>query len=111
MAHPDMSHNSFTYPPTASLWVVTPFTTCPVTRSTPIPTTSGYFQTKASPVWIPQVFSNLVILHLHAYKDGTDRMFPKPRHIKFRRREITQKKTYKLKTSESEHKPQQSVCF
>jgi hypothetical protein len=26
----------------------------------------------ASPVWIPQLFSNLVILHILAYEDGTE---------------------------------------
>jgi gamma-glutamylcysteine synthetase len=42
----------------------------------------------ASEFYIPNV-----ILHLPAYEDGTDSV-PKRRHIKFRRREITQKKTY-----------------
>jgi len=36
---------------------------------------SGYFQAKSPPVWIRQQFSNLVILHLPAYEDGTDRVF------------------------------------
>jgi hypothetical protein len=35
----------------------------------------GYFQAKLPPVWIPQLFSNLVIIHLLAYDDGTDRVF------------------------------------
>ena len=39
-------------------------------------------------------FLKLVILHLSAYEDGTDSV-PKRRHIKFRRRGITQKKAYK----------------
>jgi hypothetical protein len=30
---------------------------------------------KSFPVWIPQQFSNLVILHLPAYEDGTARVF------------------------------------
>ena len=38
-------------------------------------------------------FSNLVIIYLLAYEDGTDSV-PKRRHIKFRRWGITQKKTY-----------------
>jgi hypothetical protein len=42
-------------------------------------------------VWL----ENLVILHLPAYEDGTDSV-PKSRHIKFRRRGITQKKTYNI---------------
>jgi hypothetical protein len=41
-------------------------------------------------------FSNLAIIYLLAYEDGTDSV-PKRRHIKFRRRGITQKKTYKNK--------------
>jgi len=44
-----------------------------------------------------QLFSNLVIIHLLAYEDGTDRVF---RNVflnkKFRRRLITQKKTYNI---------------
>jgi hypothetical protein len=36
-----------------------------------------------------------VIIYLLAYEDGTDSV-PKRRHIKFRRRGITQKKTYKI---------------
>jgi len=28
-----------------------------------------------SELWIPQLFSNLVILHVLAYEDGTDRVF------------------------------------
>jgi hypothetical protein len=57
-----------------------------------LPIGSGYFRANPFPVRIPQHFSNLVILHLHSYEDGTDSV-PKRRHIKFRRREITQKKT------------------
>jgi hypothetical protein len=37
-----------------------------------LPIGLGYFQTKPSPVWIPQLFSNLVIIHLFAYEDGTE---------------------------------------
>jgi hypothetical protein len=36
---------------------------------------SGYFRAKPSPLWIPQLFSNLVILHPPAYEEGTDRVF------------------------------------
>jgi hypothetical protein len=32
----------------------------------------SYFRAKPSPVWIPQLFSNLVIIHLLAYEDGTE---------------------------------------
>ena len=31
----------------------------------------GYFRAKPSPVWIPQQFLNLVVLHLPASEDGT----------------------------------------
>jgi hypothetical protein len=31
----------------------------------------GYFQAKP-PIWIPQLFSNLVIIYLLAYEDGTE---------------------------------------
>jgi len=35
-------------------------------------------------------------VHLPAYEDGTDKSVPKRRHIKFRRRGITQKKAYNI---------------
>jgi len=63
-----------------------------------LPIGLGYFQAKLSPVWIHQLFSNLVIIHLLAYKDGTDSV-PKRRHIKFRRRGITQKKKYNIQNT------------
>jgi len=44
-------------------------------RVTLLPIDSGYFRAKPFPVWIPQKFSNLVILHLPAYEVGTDRVF------------------------------------
>ena len=49
-----------------------PFHYRPCNRTHPYPVTflpirSGYFRAKPSPVWIPQLFSNLVILHLPAY--------------------------------------------
>jgi len=37
-----------------------------------LPVGSGYFGAKHSPVWIPQLFSNLAIIHLLAYEDGTE---------------------------------------
>jgi len=36
------------------------------------PIGSDYFRAKRSPVWIPQLFSNLVIIHLLAYEDETE---------------------------------------
>ena len=75
MVQPNTSYFSFTYPPTASMWVVTlHYLLC--NRTHPYPVTlhigSGYFRTRPSPVCIPQQFS---ILHLPAYEDGTDRVF------------------------------------
>jgi len=40
-----------------------------------LPIGSDYFRANLLRVWIPQLFSNLTILHLLAYKDGTDRVF------------------------------------
>jgi len=37
-------------------------------------------------------------LHLSAYEDGRDSV-PKRRHVKFRHREITQKKTYNIQNT------------
>ena len=54
-----------------------PFTTCFVngptpTTSTLLPNGLGYFRAKPSPVWIPQLFSNLVAVHLLTYEDGAE---------------------------------------
>jgi hypothetical protein len=37
-----------------------------------LPIGLGYFRAKPSHVWIPQLFSNLVIIHLIAYEDGAE---------------------------------------
>jgi hypothetical protein len=78
MAHPDTSHISFTYPSAASAGVVTlHYLLCNGTHPYPITLLligSGYFRAKLSPVWIPQRFSNLVILHLFTHEDETDRV-------------------------------------
>jgi len=58
---------------------------------------STCYAIKDSLICISQLFSNLVIIYLLAYEDGTD-CVPKRRHIKFRRRGITQKKTYNNKS-------------
>ena len=58
-----------------------------------LPIDSGYFRAKTFPVWIPQNFSNIVILRLSVYEDGTDRVFFETSAYK-RRRGITQKKAY-----------------
>jgi hypothetical protein len=80
MTHPDTSHISFTYPSAASMRVVNPFYYLLCKRTYPylvtfLPIGSGYIRAKPSPVWIPQLFSNLVILRLLAYEDGTDGVF------------------------------------
>jgi hypothetical protein len=52
--------------------------------------------------FISRRFGTLYLFHLHrqedAYKDGTDSV-PKRPLIKFRRREITQKKTYNIQNT------------
>jgi len=79
MAHPDTRPVSFTYLPLASVRVITlHYLLCNRTHPYPVtllPIGSGYFRAKPSPVWIPQQFSNLVILQLPAYEAGTDRVF------------------------------------
>jgi hypothetical protein len=60
-----------------------------------LPIGSGYFPAKPSPVWIPQLFSNLVIISYLPVK--MEQSVPKRRHTKFRRRGITQKKTYRIR--------------
>ena len=77
MAHPDTRHISFTYPPVASVWVVTlHYLFCTRIHPYPLiallPIGSGYFRAKPFPVWIPQHFSNLVIIHLLDYEDVTE---------------------------------------
>jgi hypothetical protein len=47
--------------------------------------------------WSGSSFPKLLV-YLLAYKDGTDSV-PKGRHIKFRRRGITQKKTYSIQNT------------
>jgi hypothetical protein len=37
-----------------------------------LPIGLSYFQAKTSPVWIPQLFSNLVIIYLLACEDETE---------------------------------------
>ena len=63
----------------ASMWVITlHYLLCNQTHPYPVtllPIGSGYFRAKPSPIRIPQQFSNLVILQLPAYEDGTDSVF------------------------------------
>jgi len=79
MAHPDKHHISFTYLPVASMWVITLHNLlCTQTHPYPVtllPIGSGYFRATPFPISVPPYFSNLVILHLPAYEDGTDRVF------------------------------------
>ena len=78
-----------------------------------LPIGLGYFRAKPSPVWIPQLFLNLVIILLLAYEDGTDRVFrnvcilnsdagelPRRKHTTYRTRrklEIKNNLIYSLK--------------
>jgi len=82
------------WPPHGSL----PSTACFCTQTCPYPVTllpigSGYFEAKPFPVQIPQNFSNLFILHTYLPMKMEQSVL-KRRHIKFRRRGITQKKAY-----------------
>jgi len=54
---------------------------------------SDYFRVKPFPVYITQHFSKLFILYTYL-PTKTVQSVPKRRHIKFRRRGITQKKAY-----------------
>jgi len=56
-------------------------------------TASGYLMINSK-----RFESGYVILRLPAYEDGKDSV-PKRRHIKFRRRGITQKKTYNIQNT------------
>jgi hypothetical protein len=54
-----------------------PFTTCFLigptsTLSSLLPIDLSYFQAKPSPLWIPKLFSNLVIFYLLVYEDETE---------------------------------------
>ena len=70
MAHPDTSHICFT------MWVITLYYLL-CKRTHPYPVTLlliglSYFQAKPSVICIPQLFSNLVIIYLLTYEDGTE---------------------------------------
>ena len=84
------------WPPCGSL----PSTACFYTRNRPYPITllpidSGYFRTKPLFFLNTPTFSNLVILHTYP-PIKMEQSAPKRRHIKFRRRGITQKKAYNI---------------
>jgi len=96
-AHPDTRPISFTYAPMASMWVVTlhdPF----LYSDPPLPChPPSYWLRLFSSQTFSHIntptFSNLVILHTYPPMKMEQRV-PKRRHIKFRRRGITQKKAY-----------------
>jgi hypothetical protein len=76
MAQPDASHISFTYPPVASMWVDTHHYLL-YNLTYPYPHPSYWlrlFSSHTFSLWIPQHFSDLVILNLLAYKKW-DRVF------------------------------------
>jgi hypothetical protein len=56
---------------------------------------SGYFRAKPFLYKYSNIFKPNHLLYLSVYEDGTDSV-PKHRHIKFRRRGITQKKAYDI---------------
>jgi len=58
----------------------------------------------------PSVPSSFLHLHLHPHEDGTDSV-PKRRHIKFRRRGITQKKAYNIQNMEKVWNKESSIYF
>jgi len=76
MAQPDTSHISFTYLPAASMWVVN--SSLPALQRDPILLRHPpyywlrLFSRQTFSRWLPQLFSNLVILHLPANEDGTE---------------------------------------
>jgi len=94
VAHPDTSHISFTYPPAAAMWVVTPLTTRSIAGPTPYSVTLRLFSSQTfSRMYTPRIlkFSHSSSTYLWRWNRKSD---PKLRHIKFRRQGITQKKTY-----------------
>jgi hypothetical protein len=100
MPHPEMVPFSFTYPPVASMWVVTLhnlflYLTHPY-PVTPLPNAEAIFKPNPFPV-IPQQFSNPVHSS-HTYLPmKMEQSVPKHQHINFRRRGINQKKAYNKK--------------
>ena len=75
MAHPDTRPISFTYGAVVSMLVVTlHYLLCTGTHPYPLTLlllTQAIFEPAFS-LWTPQHFSNLVLLHLPAYEDGTE---------------------------------------
>jgi hypothetical protein len=103
IAHPNMRPISFTYPPVATIWVVTLHR--PFLCSDPSPTLSpssvlaqAIFEPNPFPYNTP-TFSKL-IQSTHTYLPmKMEQSVPKRRHIKFRRLGITQKKAYNIQNT------------
>jgi hypothetical protein len=96
MAHPDMSHISFTYPPAASMWVVTlHYLLCNQTHPLPLHPPSYWLR-----LFLSQTFSYMVTPTFLKSSHSTPTCLwrwnsvLKRRHTKFRSRGITEKTTY-----------------
>jgi hypothetical protein len=97
MAHPDTRPISFTYPPVASMWVVTLHNLFLYSdQSLPCHLPSYWLRLFSSQTFSrinTPTFSNLVILHTYQPMK-IEQSVPKRRHIKFKLRGISQKKVY-----------------
>jgi hypothetical protein len=99
MAHPDTRPIFFTYAPVASMWVVSLhslflYSDPPVPCHPPSYRFRLFSSQTFSRINTP-TFSNLVILHTYPPLK-MEQSVTKRRHIKFRRRRITQKKAYNI---------------
>jgi hypothetical protein len=99
MAHPDTRPISFIYPTVASMWVVTLHNLF-LYSDPPLPCHSSSYWLRLflnqtfSRINTP-IFSNQAIIHTYPPMK-MEQSVPKRRYIKFRRREITQKKAYNI---------------
>ena len=102
MTHPDTRSISFTHPPLASMWVDILHNLF-LRSHPPLPCRPSFLlaQVIFKPNLFPYKYSNIFKTsrpsYLFAYEDGTNSV-PKRRHIKFRRRGITQQKAYSMTT-------------
>jgi hypothetical protein len=101
MAHPDMRHISFTYPPVASMLVVTLHNLF-CTRTCPYPVTllslgSGFFEPNLFPCKYHNISQPSHSTPTCPWRWNTQSV-PKHRHIKFRRRELARRKHTTFRT-------------
>ena len=97
-ARPNTCPISFTYPPVASMWVVTLhslflYLDPPLSSHPPSYWLRLFSSQTSSHINTPTFHKPSLSSHLPVYEDGTDSV-PKRRHVKFRRRGINQKKAY-----------------